>query len=143
MSDDLQLSRRGLLQMVSAIVGTASFAARRPLFGSEAAAEVPLDLEQGVEDDPYITDHARGAKLERFLRNRDIKPAHLARESGYSRQHLLRIRLGRMTPSRRCIADLVTACRRLARERVRASDLFDLSAAGLRAVERMQRRLIE
>lgn len=142
MSDDLQLSRRGVLQMVSAIVVTASFAARRPLFGSEASAEVPLDLEQ-AEDDPYITDHARGAKLERFLRSRGIKPAHLARESGYSRRHLLRIRLGRITPSRRCITDLVTACRRLARERVHASDLFDLSAAGLRAVERMQRRLIE
>lgn len=142
MSDDLRLSRRGLLQMVSAIVVTASFAARRPLFGSEASADVPLDLEL-VEDEPYITDHARGAKLERFLRSRGIKPAHLARESGYSRQHLLRIRLGRMTPSRRCIADLVTGCRRLARERVHASDLFDLSAAGLRAVERMQRRLIE
>ena len=142
MSEDLQLSRRGLLQMVSAIVVTASFAARRPLFGSEASADVPPDLEQ-VEDEPYITDHARGAKLERFLRSRGIKPVHLARESGYSRQHLLRIRLGRMTPSRRCIADLVTACCRLARERVRASDLFDLSAAGLRAVERMQSRLIE
>jgi hypothetical protein len=65
-------------------------------------------------------------KLEEFLRSRGIKPAHLARESGYSRQHLLRIRLGRMEPTRRCIAAIVVACRRLAREPVRATDLFDL-----------------
>lgn len=142
MSEELQLSRRGLLQMVSAIVVTASFAAHRPLFESEATADVPLDAELAGEE-PFITDRARGAKLERFLRSRGIKPAHLARESGHSRQHLLRIRLGRLTPSRRCIADLVMACRRLAREPVGACDLFELSAAGLRAVERMQRRLID
>jgi len=128
MSENLQLSRRGLLQMVSAIVVTASFAARRPLFESAAIADVPLDAEL-VREEPFITDRSRGAKLERFLRSRGIKPAHLARESGYSREHLLRIRLGRLTPSCRCIADLVMACRRLAREAVRACDLFELSTA--------------
>ena len=65
-------------------------------------------------------------RLEMFLKSRGIKPAHLARESGYSRQHLLRIRMGRMEPTRRCIASIVTACRRLSREPVRAADLFDL-----------------
>ena len=65
-------------------------------------------------------------RLEKFLKSRGIKPAHLARESGYSRQHLLRIRMGRMEPTRRCIAAIVTACRRLSRETVRATDLFDL-----------------
>lgn len=65
-------------------------------------------------------------RLESFLRSRGIKPAHLARESGYSRQHLLRIRLGRMEPTRRCIAAISAACRRLSGENVRASDLFDL-----------------
>ncbi len=65
-------------------------------------------------------------RLERFLKTRGIKPAHLARESGYSRQHLLRIRLGRMEPTRRCIAAITGACRRLSGEVVRASDLFDL-----------------
>lgn len=142
MREELHLSRRGLLQMVSAIVVTASYAARRPLFESEAADETPLDA-QLVEDEQYVTDHTRGAKLERFLRSCGIKPAHLARESGYSREHLLRIRLGRITPSRRCIADLVMACRRLSREPVRACDLFELTASGLRVVERMRRRLIE
>jgi predicted transcriptional regulator len=65
-------------------------------------------------------------RLEKFLKSRGIKPAHLARESGYSRQHLLRIRLGRMEPTRRCIAAIASACRKLSGEAVRASDLFDL-----------------
>ena len=65
-------------------------------------------------------------RLERFLKSRGIKPAHLARESGYSRQHLLRIRMGRMEPTRRCIAAIAAACRRLSGEGVRAADLFDL-----------------
>ena len=65
-------------------------------------------------------------RLETFLKTKGIKPAHLARESGYSRQHLLRIRLGRMEPTRRCIAAIAAACRRLSGTPVRASELFDL-----------------
>jgi len=65
-------------------------------------------------------------RLESFIKSRGIKPAHLARESGYSRQHLLRIRTGRMEPTRRCIAAIAAACRRLSGEPVRASELFDL-----------------
>ena len=65
-------------------------------------------------------------RLEQFIQSRGIKPAHLARESGYSRQHLLRIRMGRMEPTRRCIAAIVSACRLLSREAVKPTDLFDL-----------------
>jgi predicted transcriptional regulator len=65
-------------------------------------------------------------RLETFIKSRGIKPAHLARESGYSRQHLLRIRMGRMEPTRRCIAAIAAACRRLSHENVKAADLFDL-----------------
>ena len=65
-------------------------------------------------------------RLEVFLKTHGIKPAHLARESGYSRQHLLRIRMGRMEPTRRCIAAIVAACRRMSGEPVLASDLFEL-----------------
>ena len=71
----------------------------------------------------------RATKLEAFLRSRGIKPAHLACESGYSRQHLLRIRMGKMEPTRRCIAAIVVACRRITRRKVRPSDLFDLGDA--------------
>jgi predicted transcriptional regulator len=69
-------------------------------------------------------------RLETFIKSRGIKPAHLARESGYTRQHLLRIRLGKMEPTRRCMAAIVTACRRLSGETVRATDLFDLEGDG-------------
>jgi hypothetical protein len=34
--------------------------------------------------------------------------------------------MGRMEPTRRCIAAIVAACRRLSHEAVRANDLFDL-----------------
>src|SRR5881397_1920984 len=69
-------------------------------------------------------------RLETFIKSRGIKPAHLARESGYSRQHLLRIRMGRMEPTRRCIAAIVTACRRLSHEAVRAPAKVALPAEG-------------
>jgi len=140
MSEEIELTRRGLLQMVGAIVAMASFAARRPLFESTLGDE-PIDGEL-LEDEPVIADRASGTKLERFLKSRGIKPAHLARESGYSRQFLLRVRLGRITPTRRCVAEIIRACRRLAREPVRASDLFDLTATDARAIERLQRQLI-
>jgi predicted transcriptional regulator len=65
-------------------------------------------------------------KLEAFIKAKGIKPAHLALHAEYSRQHLLRIRMGRMEPTRKCIKAVVAACRRLAREPVTASDLFDL-----------------
>ena len=65
-------------------------------------------------------------KLEAFLKAKGIKPAHLAVHSEYSRQHLLRVRMGKMEPTRKCIAAIVKACRRLAMEQVKASDLFDL-----------------
>ena len=64
--------------------------------------------------------------LEAFIQSREIKPAHLAKASGYSRQHLLRVRMGRMEPTRRCIAAIVRAARKLSREAVRPTDLFDL-----------------
>jgi len=68
-------------------------------------------------------------KLETFIKSRKLKPSHVAKHAGYSRQHLLRIRAGRMEPTRRCIKAVVSACRRLAREDVKAADLFDLEEA--------------
>ena len=67
-----------------------------------------------------------GTKLETFIKSRGIRPIDLARQSGYTRQHLLRIRMGRMEPTRRCIKAIVAACRRLSREPVPAAALFDL-----------------
>ena len=83
-----------------------------------------------IDDEPADpTRPRRATKLEAFLRSRGIKPARLARESGYSRQHLLRIRMGKMEPTRRCIAAIVVACRRITRRKARPSDLFDLGDA--------------
>jgi hypothetical protein len=68
-------------------------------------------------------------KLEAFIKAKGIMPARLAQESEYSRQHLLRVRMERMEPPRKCIKAIVYACRRLGREPVKASELFDLELA--------------
>jgi DNA-binding phage protein len=69
-------------------------------------------------------------RLEGFIREHALKPSHVARESGYSRQHLLRLRRGQMEPTRACIAAIVDACRRLTRMGVRPEELFDFEARG-------------
>jgi hypothetical protein len=127
MSDDLHLTRRGLFHFITTFIATASFAARRPLFRllpdeGALAAEI---VDDEPPPPPRVASYKR-TKLEVFLKSRGIKPAHLARESGYSRQHLLRIRLGRMEPTRRCMVEVAAACARLSREHVRVSDVFDL-----------------
>lgn len=125
MSDDLQLTRRGLFHFITTFIATATFAARRPLFAvpSERIVENPIGDD---EPPPPRVARSKPTKLEAFLRSRGIKPAHLARESGYSRQHLLRIRLGRIEPTRRCMIEVASACARLSRERVTVTDIFDL-----------------
>jgi hypothetical protein len=125
MSDDLQLTRRGLFHFITTFIATATFAARRPLFAlpSERIVDVPIAEH---EPPPPRLIRSKPTKLEAFLRSRGIKPAHLARESGYSRQHLLRIRLGQMEPTRRCMVEVAAACARLSRERVTVTDVFDL-----------------
>lgn len=67
--------------------------------------------------------------LERFLRSRGIKPASLAQESGYSRQHLLRVRKGEMDPTRACMAAIICALRRLTGKAVRPDGVFDFTAS--------------
>ena len=65
------------------------------------------------------------SRLDQFLRDRHLPPPMLAKESGYSESTLLRIRLERLLPNRRCIAALVAASRRLLNDpSIRATDLF-------------------
>jgi tetratricopeptide (TPR) repeat protein len=66
-------------------------------------------------------------RLERFMQRWKIKPARLALESGYSRQHLRKIRMGIMEPSRPCIAAIVGAASRLTNSVVGPEELFVLS----------------
>ena len=117
----MTLTRRSLLQLLG--IGSAALALRN---------HDAVSADSAVEAD--ASDRSGNTLLESFLRSRGIKPAHLARESGYSRQHLLRIRLGRTQPSLCCIAGIVIAIRRLTREDVRAEHLFD--AHVIRAVWR-------
>ena len=70
--------------------------------------------------------HTFNTRLDRWLVAHKVKPVRLALESGYSRQHLLRIRKSEMEPTRACIAAIVLACRRLSGVAVKASELFDL-----------------
>jgi len=65
-------------------------------------------------------------KLEFFMKSRHIKAIDLTRRSGYSRQHILRVCMGRMDPTQRCIRAITEACRYLANEKVSAMELFEL-----------------
>jgi tetratricopeptide (TPR) repeat protein len=66
-------------------------------------------------------------RLEIFRLSRGISPEALNGECSYSRQHILRVRLGRHEPSRDFIAATVSAMRRLSLEDVRADDLYELT----------------
>jgi hypothetical protein len=71
-------------------------------------------------------DAAPVTRFEAYLRERQIKPAHLAQRSGYTRQHILRLRQGKQEPTRRCMIALARAVQSLTGDRVQAGDLFDL-----------------
>jgi hypothetical protein len=113
-------SRRSILQLFGA-VGVATAFAERVRVSTTEPVRAPIATPIQLTSEPAGTP----TKLETFLRRHRIKPAHLARESGYSRQHLLRLRMGWMLPTKTCAANIAAACRRLTRERVRARDLFD------------------
>jgi hypothetical protein len=88
--------------------------------------EIIPDVDARLRGQPRYEKGDAPTLLEAYLRLWRIKPAQLARECGYSRQHLLRIRMGRMEPSRPAIAAITRACRRLGDRDLRADDLFDL-----------------
>jgi hypothetical protein len=74
----------------------------------------------GVEEAEPVT------RFEAYLREHQIKPMHLAQQSGYTRQHILRLRQGKQEPTRRCMIALVRAMQSLTGDGVQAGDLFDL-----------------
>lgn len=110
------LTRRNLLQLLG-ISATATILLPH--------ANVPAEPRASVREITRVASEPRTTPLEMFLKSRGIKPAHLARESGYARQHLLQVRFGRIEPSLTCIAAIVVATRRLSGERVDPQDIFD------------------
>lgn len=62
--------------------------------------------------------------LERFIRRNEIKPAELARYAHVSRQHLLRLRKGEMSPTVTMIVKLTRGCSRMLGRTVAARELF-------------------
>jgi len=65
-------------------------------------------------------------QLEEFIRANGIKPARLTKIASVSRQHLLRLRNGRMDPSRRVMVRITRACTVLLNRPVVVGELFDL-----------------
>jgi hypothetical protein len=110
----------------------ASLAEPVPFEGSRLAADEILEAEI-IEDgaDSEELDHSRRRHtapptlLEQFMAAHGIKPEHLARESGYSRQFLFNLRMGYMLPSIPCMASIAAAIRRLTREPLDASRVFE------------------
>lgn len=66
------------------------------------------------------------SKLDTFLVRNRLRPAEVARLSGCSRQHLLRLRRGIAEPTRPVMRALRLASGKLLRRRVRAEELFDV-----------------
>lgn len=117
-------TRRSVLQLLGITIGAAAVnPAHAPHLDVTPIVDEPIVVNEPIEAEQPLSSLTR---LERFIWSHGIKPAYLARESGYSRQHLLRLRFGRMRPSLTSIAALVIALRRLTHEVVTAEDLFEL-----------------
>ena len=122
-----EVTRRGVLQLFAALTATVTFLTR----GAPAPSLPPYDA-PSPETPPaaeLVVDPSRPTLLESYVRSRGLRPGHLARECGYERGHLLRIRMGRIEPTPACAVGIVYALRRLAREPVVLTDLFPWAIA--------------
>jgi hypothetical protein len=116
-----EVTRRGVLQLFAALTGTVPF-----LTGGVSAPLLPPSNAPSPDTPAakLVVDSSRPTLLESYLRSRGVRPAHLARECGYERAHLLRIRMGRVEPTPACAVGIVHALRRLVREPVVLADVF-------------------
>lgn len=64
--------------------------------------------------------------LARFIDDHGIKDVWLARVSGVSRQHIYRLKTGRMEPTRPVMLWLTEAACYIVKRRVEVAELFDL-----------------
>jgi hypothetical protein len=79
-------------------------------------------------------------RFSRFMKANKVKPSRLARESGYSRQHILRVRTGVMDPTRHTMATITDAVSRVLGRPIYVVELFELGEmdeafAAMRGVE--------
>lgn len=79
-------------------------------------------------------------RLETFRRANGIKPVRLARETHASRAYLVRVRYGRIEPTRPKMLAIRDACSRILGRRVYLSEVFDLGDTPA-AVTRVQGNL--
>lgn len=61
------------------------------------------------------------------MERHDITDTALSRESRVSVRHVNYVKLGEKEPSRRTIAALLAACRRLTKRSIHVTDLFDFN----------------
>jgi hypothetical protein len=121
----MPLTRRWFLQALgiggAAVVAAAS---ATPSAARDTAGCTPLAAPDAAPAAETPVLPTQWTQLESYLRSRRVKPATLARECGYARQHLLRIRMGRVEASGACAVAVTYALRRLTREAVVLTDLF-------------------
>lgn len=65
--------------------------------------------------------------LARFIAENGIKPSQLATVSGVSRQHIYRLRMDQMEPTRPVMVWLTEAACYVTKRRVEVAELFDLT----------------
>jgi hypothetical protein len=119
------VTRRGVLQLFAALTAAMPVITRgasAPLLPSGAPSPETPAAE-------FVVGPSRPTLLESYLRSRGVRPVHLARECGYERVHLLRIRMGLIEPTPACAVGIVYAVRRLVRESVALADVFPRAIA--------------
>lgn len=119
------VTRRGVLQLFAALTAAVPVLTR----GASAAAPPVPDAPPEMPQAESVGGPSRPTLLESYLRSRGVQPAHLARECGYERAHLLRIRMGRIGPTPACAVGIVYALRRLVGEPVVLTDVFPRAIA--------------
>src|SRR5215207_9843368 len=104
-----EVTRRVVLQLFAALTGAVPVLTRGASAPSLPPSEAPAPETPAAE---LVVSPSRPTLLESYLRSRGVRPAHLARECGYERAHLLRIRMGRVEPASACAVRIVYALRR-------------------------------
>jgi hypothetical protein len=115
------VTRRSVLQLFAAMTAAVPVLKREAPAPLLQASDAPSPETPAAE---LVVGLSRPTLLESYLRSRGVRPAHLARECGYERAHLLRIRMGRIEPTPACAVGILYALRRLAREEVVLADVF-------------------